>query len=51
VTVFAACLMTYAVLKSRRLSDFLEALSNDRLPAAAKLSALRDVWRTRRNTR
>jgi len=51
VTVFAACLMTYAVLKSRRLSDFLEALSNDRLPASAKLSALRDVWRMRRNTR
>jgi hypothetical protein len=35
----------YTVLKSKRLSDFLEALSDERLPAAAKLRSLADVWR------
>jgi len=38
----------YTIVKSKRLSDFLEALSDERLPARAKLAALVDVWRTRR---
>jgi hypothetical protein len=40
-------LVVYTVVKSKRLSDFLEALSDDHLPAPAKLAALVDVWRTR----
>jgi hypothetical protein len=37
----------YTIFKSKRLSDFLEALSDERLPAGAKLQALLDVWRTK----
>jgi hypothetical protein len=32
-------------VKSKRLSDFLEALSDERLPARAKFGSLLDVWR------
>jgi len=32
-------------LKSKRLSDFLEALSDERLPTGAKFKTLLDVWR------
>ena len=35
----------YTIVKSKRLSDFLEALSDERLPARAKLGSLLDVWR------
>jgi hypothetical protein len=35
----------YSIVKSKRLSDFLEALSDERLPVAAKLDTLLDVWR------
>ena len=35
----------YTIVKSKRLSDFLEALSDERLPAASKLQSLLDVWR------
>ena len=35
----------YTILKSKRLSDFLESLSDERLPAAAKLDSLLNVWR------
>ena len=38
----------YTIIKSKRLSDFLEALSDERLPSKAKLGALLDVWRSRR---
>ena len=34
----------YTIVKSKRLSDFLEALSDERLPASAKLGALLAVW-------
>ncbi|MGB0127438.1 MAG: hypothetical protein WBP72_07350 [Rhodocyclaceae bacterium] len=47
VLIPAAFLTFYAVLRSRRLSDFMEALSDDRLPPRAKLSALARVWRRR----
>jgi hypothetical protein len=40
-----AALTLYAVLKSKRLSDFLEALSDERMPGRAKLASLLDVWR------
>jgi hypothetical protein len=35
----------YSIVKSKRLSDFLEALSDERLPAAAKFKSLVDVWK------
>lgn len=35
----------YTILKSQRLSDFLDALADERLPLRAKLGAFLDVWR------
>jgi CorA-like Mg2+ transporter protein len=35
----------YTIVKSKRLSDWLEALSDERLPASAKFQSLVDVWR------
>ncbi len=34
----------YTVVKSKRLSDFLEALSDERLPASVKIGTLASVW-------
>ena len=39
-----AWLTLYTVVKSKRLSDFLEALSDERLSSGKKLDALRKVW-------
>jgi len=41
----------YTIVKSKRLSDFLEALSDERMPARAKLASLADVWKTPWRTR
>jgi CorA-like Mg2+ transporter protein len=41
-------LTLYTIVKSKRLSDFLEALSDERLPARKKLGAFLDVWSARR---
>ena len=38
-------LTLYTIIKSRRLSDFLDALSNDRIGLRSKLAALARVWR------
>jgi hypothetical protein len=38
-------LTVYTVVKSKRLSDFLDALSDERLGAGEKLGALLRVWR------
>ena len=35
----------YTIVKSKRLSDFLEAISDERLPTSAKLRTLFDVWK------
>ena len=35
----------YTIVKSKRLSDFLEAISDERLPARAKLASLVAVWK------
>jgi hypothetical protein len=45
--VFAAtaALTIYTMVKSKRLSDFLDALSDERLGAWQKLRALTAVWR------
>ena len=45
VLIPATLLTFYAVLRSKRLSDFMEALSDERLAPQTKLSALADVWR------
>ena len=35
----------YTIVKSKRLSDFLEALSDDRLQPSSKFRSLLDVWK------
>lgn len=42
-----SALTLYTLVKSKRLSDFLDALSDERLSARAKLDALTAVWRRR----
>ncbi|HKP65015.1 MAG TPA: CorA family divalent cation transporter [Casimicrobiaceae bacterium] len=46
VLVPTTLLTFYTIVKSKRLSDFLEALSDERLPAAAKFKSLLDVWKS-----
>ena len=38
-------LTLYTVMKSRRLSDFLDSLSDERTSTRARFSALAAVWR------
>ena len=45
VLVPVTALTFYTIMKSKRLSDFLESLSDERLPAAAKVDSLVNVWR------
>ncbi|MFO1036248.1 MAG: hypothetical protein U1E45_05325 [Geminicoccaceae bacterium] len=40
----ALALIVYTVIKAKRLADFLEALSDERLSATKKLDQLRRVW-------
>jgi len=44
VLVPVTFLTFYTIVKSKRLSDFLEALSDERLSALAKFRSLVDVW-------
>jgi hypothetical protein len=46
----SAVLILFFIVKSKPLSDFLEALSDDRLAHDAKLRTLSEVWRNRRRT-
>ena len=46
VLVATTWLTVYTMSKSQRLSDFLDALSNDRLGFRGKLAALGRVWRS-----
>ena len=48
VMIPVAMLTFYSIVKSKRLSDFLEALSDERLPASAKFQTLLDVWKKER---
>ena len=50
VIVPVAGLTFYTIVKSKRLSDFLEALSDERLTTRAKLGSLLEVWRARPRT-
>jgi hypothetical protein len=45
VLIPVTALTFYSILKSKRLSDFLESLSDERLRPAAKLHSLLNVWR------
>ena len=46
LTLIPTTILTfYTIVKSKRLSDFLEALSDERLPARAKLASFAAVWR------
>jgi CorA-like Mg2+ transporter protein len=45
VLIPVTILTLYTIVKSKRLSDFLEALSDERMPAAGKFKSLVDVWR------
>jgi hypothetical protein len=48
VVLAAATMLTlYTIAKSRRMSDFLDALSDERLSRRAKFDAFVDVWRSR----
>jgi hypothetical protein len=39
----------FTIARSQRLSDFLDAIANERAGAGEKLRAFRDIWRTRRS--
>ena len=45
VLVPTMLLTLYLVIKSRRLSEFLDALSDDNVPVGDKLKAVRRLWR------
>ena len=45
VFVATSWLTLYTLVKSQRQSDFIDALSNDRLSVRGKLAALARVWR------
>ncbi len=47
VLAAAAALTLYTVVKSKRMSDFLDTLSDEGLSARAKFAALLDIWRRR----
>jgi hypothetical protein len=45
LVLIPTCALTYyTILKSKRLSDMLEAISDEKLPFAAKLRAVINVW-------
>jgi hypothetical protein len=46
VFVATTWLTIYTMVKSQRLSDFFDALSNDRLGFRGKMAALARVWRS-----
>ena len=47
VMVPVTLLVFYSVMKSKRLADFLEVLSDERAPVKTKIGALVDVWARR----
>ncbi len=48
IFVPTAFLTFYTIVKSRRLSDFLDVLSDEDVSARDKFMALIDVWRKKR---
>jgi hypothetical protein len=51
VFVPTVALTFYSIARSRRLSDFLDALSDEEMPVRGKLASLADVWRRKRDIR
>ncbi len=51
VLVPVTWLTFYTIVKSKRLADFLEALSDERLSSRAKLASLVAVWKDRNTAR
>jgi len=51
VAVPTTLLTLFAVMKSKRLSDFLESLSDEHLDLPGKLAPLRGLWRSHRSGR
>jgi hypothetical protein len=49
IMILAIGLTFYTMLKSRRLSDFLETLADEHQSSRAKLAALANVWKTKRD--
>ncbi len=49
VLIPTTLLTFYTLFKSQRLSDFLDALSNERVSSRDKFGALVAVWRRRRS--
>ena len=47
--MLTTALTIYTMVKSKRLSDFLDALSDERLSSWRKLKALGAVWRSDRH--
>jgi hypothetical protein len=45
VFVVTTVLTAYTMIKSKRLSDFLDVLSDERMPFWTKMKALVGVWR------
>jgi hypothetical protein len=48
VVIPTTAVTLYSIVKSKRLSDFLEVLADERLSARTKLGAFLDVWGRRR---
>ena len=51
VAVPVTLLTLYTLLKSQRLSDFLDALSDERVSTRDKFAAFMAIWKGRRRTR
>jgi hypothetical protein len=47
MVVLVSALLFYTLGKSKALADFLDAVSDTRLPVRAKFRAFLDVWRQR----
>jgi CorA-like Mg2+ transporter protein len=48
VTAAVTAFLFYTLTKSKRLADFLEAISDERMPVRQKFGTLVDVWRRKR---
>ena len=47
VAAAVTVLLFYTLAKSKGLADFLDSVSDERLPVRAKWASLLDVWRRR----
>lgn len=47
-TAFFTAITIYTLIKSQRLANFLDIITNERMPLQAKSTALLDIWRRKR---